>query len=871
MRPSIVAVKVKADIRADRDNFTRANALTEYCAMPENKRGEEKCVAFCAFNFSERHPSLERIKDEFKFDMSKARLKNNELLAHWVISWKDGQPTPQEAIQAARELVADLGYGDNKVTIAIHADTDNTHAHICACKVDPWQEKIIREGNGWWKNEAQRSLARIAHAHDWRLEAGAKFVIPVNPQMEVIECHTPQGTQEITRPKVEKRKRDPNKPPSIRKRAREREQRTGVKSGQRLLQEVLAEFVAKHESEFGSWKVAHFHKHLAEAGISCERVQHGDRFGLVYSLDGENFEAASAVCPSLAYEPLLQRLNAKSWRDARPEIKKILEEARAARYTLPAPLPQEQEKMTYSKATLDLMRKIPTSQVFEALGMEPQEKTRTGRPLKTSFDACFLAGHTYAEAADFLAQKFPEVLNGSIKSEAVPVDEMMEAAKAQGINFGKMERSAKAVAEFMAALQITNMDVTTNVPFDLVKEYKEKGERLDNLHNAENLTFTQIASKLGILAKLNMAGKPGTHPVGIFCEPKWPQGKIGFLVDDVKPELLRKHKPTALLATSSESSQAFYIMPQRYPIPFYDWLAARVNKRYGDPAVTTTRHPTRLPGFQNQKREQPSWVRLKSWTREPCASMEELADRLYPEWEKASQYVKAIGNKTLSNVTNYENAYQLASREVWREIKAGKQHYTQAEIEKLIAERIKATDWETDGAIRHNLTDGLPAPKMPKSDLYCPPELEQIGLREQARLKARYGEQLDRSRADWMIAAKLYEAGAKIVQVYKWMLDHMTQKGKKNGEAERLRSEKEIERQARRLAVKQAPVSQLGTDSEFRKLFESKKPARASLDPLDTEREKKAELERLRAESRIRKPEQEQEKEKKPTIPQRQN
>lgn len=867
MRPSIVAVKINADIRKDRDNFTRANALTEYCAAPENKRGEEKCVAFCAFNFSEPNPSLERIQDELRFDMEKARLKNNELLAHWVISWKNGAPTPQEAIAAGRELVSDLGYGDNKVTIAIHADTDNVHAHICACKVDPWKERIIREGNGWWKNEAQKSLARIAHKHDWDLESGARYVIPVNPEMEVIECHTSQGVQEIVRPKVEKMERNRKKPSSIRYYSDKIEKQTGIKSTQRKLQEVLGEFVAKHESEFSSWKVANFHKALAEIGISCERRQHGERCGLVYSLDGEKWEAASAVCPSLSYDSLLTKLNAKGWRDARPEIKAILEEARAARPVLPEPLPQEQEKITYSKVTLDIMRKIPPSQVFEALGMEPKERTRTGKPLKTAFDVCFLAGHTYAQAADFLAQKFPQILNESIQSETAPVDEMLEAAKAQGVDFGRMGKTAKAIAEFMIALQVERMDVTTGVPHELSKEYRERGERLDNIRDSENLSFSEIASRLGLLAKLNMAGKPGELPVGIFCQPRWKQGKIGFLVDDVKPELLRKHKPTALLATSDQSQQAFYVMPQKYPVEFYDWLAAKINQEHGDPAVTTTRHPTRLPGFKNQKRNPSSWVYLKSWTRESCATMEAEADRLYPEWEKASQYVQSLGNNSLTSVTSYQDAYRLASKEVWKEIKESGKRYTENQIERMIEDKVRITDWKADGRIRQSLTENLPSPHMPKADLYCPPDLEKIGLREQARLKGLYGENLDRSRADWMIAAKLYEAGAKIVQVYKWMLDHMTQLGKKAGEAERLRSKKEIERQARRIAVRQAPISQLGADSEFRKLFETGK-RKESLEPLDVEREKKAEHDTLRAESRIRKPEQEQEKEEKTIISQ---
>lgn len=750
MPPSIIAKRVAADLSDG--NSTRTRALIAYCSRPEDEDAHEKCVLFRTYGFSDdNNMDAESVADELDYTLSLTKYQDKELVSHWVLSWKDGTPTPAQALDAARMLASDLGYSsDHKITVAIHADTDNIHAHVCACRVHSWTGKLLNEGNGWWKDEAQRSLARIAHVHGWDLEAGARYRVRPNTRPEL---HTTPDGKEVIRPSVAKVKAQDKTMRARPLKASEEnvERHTGAESEQRQLQRALERFFEKHPAEqTKTWKAADLHRELARIGVSCERVTHGKgRHGLVFSL-GETRYKASDLLHGLSYRSLLERLGG-GWRDAREEIAPILAEARARR-AAPAPTPKEAERMTeYAKSIKDALRKVPVEKVFESLGLSPIAVNRDGKPIKTAYDVCFYAGKTYSEATEYLARTFPDYTTPQAPE---PGKKPPEPKADELVDVGNMGVAARKIKTMMDALQVDKMDILTHVPPEVqVDPNRPRNVRL------EAATYDQIARRLPLLAHLNALGIPGKAPVSVYCRPVWPEGKIGIMVDDARPELAQEYPPTLELQTSAEGRpQAFYVVPRKYPEPFYDYAAGVLNERYGDRAVKSTRHPTRLPGFQNQKRERASWVSVKSTRPGPCPEMEARLDKMYAAWRASGK---------------------------------------EAELYRLPAK-----------------PDERQSVHLAVVDL--PQKIERIGRAEQERLRQTYGPAIDRSRADWMVAKHLYEKGATPDQVYAFFRAHLMQaEGVSADGVPRIRSNAEHDRQARRLALRAQPTAYTGAGSDY--------------------------------------------------------
>ncbi len=442
---TVLATKIEAEVKSERENFKKIAKLIRYCANPRSESSREKCVCFRAFNFSEEDPSLATVIDEFELDVSRATFKDRDLLSHWVMSWKGGQPTEGEAVSAAKQLLGDLGYIDQRFTVAIHADTDHVHAHICACRVDPWTGKLLQEGNSWWKRESQKSLARIACAHGWETEKGNMFTVPdaAIPPRETVEIKTPSGTVVEKSQIVVVPKERASSTPGISKKSMAAEKRTGTKSPERLLQEKLAEFVELHERDFPDWNMADFHQALAVLGIVCERKRFGKFHGLIFAIEDGIFLAASDVCPALTY-PKIMRIFGE-WRDREKNHAELAALSRSVHG--PEPTIREIPKIALGEKELFKLRKIPTEKVFKALGMEPAERNSRGRLVETAFDACFMAGKTYAEAADFLAEKFPDALLEDAEPPGVEAAKPPEFDKVQMAKFRRIdpERVFKAL------------------------------------------------------------------------------------------------------------------------------------------------------------------------------------------------------------------------------------------------------------------------------------------------------------------------------------------------------------------------------------------------------------------------------------------
>ena len=475
-----------------------------------------------------------------------------------------------------------------------------------ACRVDPFTGKLCKEG--WWKNESQKSLARSVYEFGWQLEPNALFRVPPNPRFEKVEVGTPYGKKEISRPCVEQRGQGKDAP-SIRCYAAKAERRTGVKSGQRILQEVLRDFVTEHEEDFPKWKCGDFHRELAHLGVTCERVQHGSQYGLTFSLDGENYESATSTCPQLSYKKLLEKLSAKSWRDARSEHLEIAKSVRDQYEPQPLEqlMPAERQKVVYNKAIIDQMRKIPTADVWKAFGVEPRETNRSGRKIVNAFDVCMARGLSFSESTDFLASHFPSFLTD--QDTSIDVDGMLAGVKAAGVEIDPQNMGrAREIARTMGALRADKLNLN-------VKSAQNKSHLLSPQYLEQSLS--DICKKLDILAS------PETE---IWASPVYEKGKRAIIVSSVKRDL-DMNFPNPNLRLSGEKEQAVYVLDKKSQYDeFYDYLQERLNKRFGDPAAPAM---IPVPGLSGK-------AKIVSVSKNENTELKKYARTVYEQWHSGA-------------------------------------------------------------------------------------------------------------------------------------------------------------------------------------------------------------------------------------------
>lgn len=521
---TIIAKKIDAKLSRNESNFDRMSALVKYCANPQSKSETEKCVAVRAINFTDDEPSIDRIIDEFTFDMRKSKRQEVELISHWVLSWKGGEPDVDKIFDSAKNLLEDLGYTEaNRALFAIHADTSHIHCHIAVSKVDMWTGKINSES--WFKNEAQKSLARIADKYHWSLEPGARYRVKPDARKEILTVKTTQGIRKYDRKAVTKCK---NRKPSLGAGAKKYEYRTGLKSAQKQLQERLANFLDQNKQEMSMWKYGNFHRELSNRGIECKRILHKDKYYTAFSLDGENFFAASKVCPDLSYDNLSELLNGKSWRDARPDLTQIREEARKRHQKELELLNQ----IHFTREEIARLKSIPPEKVYASLGKKPK-KAGKGDALT------ILASHGMkAHAAlAWLAQKFPS----DVRIHENPGNESLNRILSSGVEIAprRMPR-ARQIASFMGAMHAERMRIfTSEITHEIIKKASDNGDDLHEI-SSKPMCLDHICKLLPHIDKLESYG------LKLTCRP---------IFDDTAPLVI------------ASDQDAHYEAPVEYPLP----------------------------------------------------------------------------------------------------------------------------------------------------------------------------------------------------------------------------------------------------------------------------------------------------------------
>lgn len=171
--------------------------------------------------------------------------KSPNPLAHWIISWPEGeQPTNAQADEAVSVLLDELGMPDHQCIYSLHRDTDNIHLHVVVNRVHPTHLRVADPHNGFDELAASRAICRIEVAQGWKPEKNALYRMG-------------DAGPFLTRPVK-------GAPKSVSRMAAREEVRTGEASAQRIVIERCAPAIEAAKS----W--AELHVALASLGTRFE-------------------------------------------------------------------------------------------------------------------------------------------------------------------------------------------------------------------------------------------------------------------------------------------------------------------------------------------------------------------------------------------------------------------------------------------------------------------------------------------------------------------------------------------------------------------------------------------------------------------------
>lgn len=104
---------------------------------------------------------------------------------HYILSWPEHErPSTQDIFSAARDTLRALGMEEHQYIIAIHANTDNLHAHIEVNRVHP---KTFKPQYLNWDHATLHEAARHAEIkYGWHHDNGIFQVVEVNGKKHVV-------------------------------------------------------------------------------------------------------------------------------------------------------------------------------------------------------------------------------------------------------------------------------------------------------------------------------------------------------------------------------------------------------------------------------------------------------------------------------------------------------------------------------------------------------------------------------------------------------------------------------------------------------------------------------------------------------------
>jgi hypothetical protein len=248
-----VVVKKIKNPKKSASKAARIGGLLDYILNPESKNADEKCVYAGARAFLTDTPSGQKAE---MLALSQEAVRSRDTVNHYVMSWQAGeQPSHQQIDEAVDLFLDELGLNHHQTVYGLHADTDNLHLHLVINRVHPDTLKVVKPNKGFDIEAAHKAIARIEHAQGWRREPHGRYQVLENGELgrEHIDTALDAGRKQ-------------RQPDQI---TRDREQRTGEKSAQRIAIEDGAALI-KSASD---WQT--LHRKLAKKGMRYEKKGSG--------------------------------------------------------------------------------------------------------------------------------------------------------------------------------------------------------------------------------------------------------------------------------------------------------------------------------------------------------------------------------------------------------------------------------------------------------------------------------------------------------------------------------------------------------------------------------------------------------------------
>ena len=159
--------------------------LTQYITTEEtvNTMGDqvEKCIASEIGNLSSLRNAP---KEMWAVAMRNPRCKNP--VFHYILSWPEHEHPPvSEIMMAARNTLAALGVQEHQYIVAVHANTDNIHAHVQVNRIHPLTYKA--QHLEWTHKTLHKAARETEIQFGWSHDNGLWQVVEVEGKKIVVE------------------------------------------------------------------------------------------------------------------------------------------------------------------------------------------------------------------------------------------------------------------------------------------------------------------------------------------------------------------------------------------------------------------------------------------------------------------------------------------------------------------------------------------------------------------------------------------------------------------------------------------------------------------------------------------------------------
>ena len=262
-----------------RTNFSKSKAvmiseLVDYVFAMHDDRGKEKLAHFGTLNFLTTTRAAQ--KNEM-IALAEESIQSKMPVAHWVLSWKDGeQPTPEKVDFAVEYFLQLMEWKEHQAFYAVHKNTENLHVHILVNRVNPDTLKVHRPNRGFDIDRAHLAIAKLERIQGWASEENSVYEPSLSGSFLALS------------------KRDYPKLCPV---AETLENATGEKSAQRVARERGLDII----KEATSWQ--ELHESLVSVGLRFENKGSG---ALVWV--GDVAVKASSVDRSFSMPKLVKRL-----------------------------------------------------------------------------------------------------------------------------------------------------------------------------------------------------------------------------------------------------------------------------------------------------------------------------------------------------------------------------------------------------------------------------------------------------------------------------------------------------------------------------------------------------------------------------------